>query len=395
MKAVIMAAGESTRTYPLTVDMPKPLLKVANKEIIRHDMEALAGLVDGFVIIVGFMKEKIIQAIGSEFMARPVQYVEQKERLGTGHALMQAEGIAKGRLIVAMGDDLYGRDDIERCARHDNCVLAKEVRDPERFGVFVLKDGLVADVIEKPKKPVSNLANTGLYVFSEAIFEELKKIKKSERGEYELTDAVKLLASHEKVFCERASDCWMPIGYPWSLLEANEHMLSKARPKNEGSVEESATIKGNVCIGKGTLVRNGSYIEGPAIIGKDCDIGPNCYIRPSTSIGNGCRVGSGVEIKNSILMDGAKVGHLSYIGDSIVGAGANIGAGTVAANLRHDGGNVMMHVKGELMDSGRHKLGAVIGSNAKIGINTSIYPGRRIWPDRTTLPGEVVKEDKE
>jgi bifunctional UDP-N-acetylglucosamine pyrophosphorylase/glucosamine-1-phosphate N-acetyltransferase len=394
MKAVIIAAGESTRTHPLTVGMPKPLLKVANKEIIRHNMESLAGLVEEFIIVVGFRKEMVMESLGAEFMGRPVVYVEQKERLGTGHALLQAEKHAKGRTMVLMGDDLYGKKDMERCARHDNCVLAKEVSDPEKFGVFILKDGKVADVIEKPKKHVGNLANTGFYMFSPAIFGELKKIKKSERGEYELTDAVKLLASHAPVACEMAEDYWLPIGYPWHLLEANGLLLQRMKPAQEGTIEPNTVLKGNVSVGGGTIIRSGSYIEGPVAIGEGCDIGPNCFIRPSTSIGNRCRVGNGVEVKNSILMDGVKIGHLSYFGDSIIGSNASIGAGTIAANLRHDGSNVKTKIKGCIVDTGRRKFGAVIGSGARTGINTSIYPGRKIWPNRTTLPGEIIREDR-
>jgi len=164
MKAVIMAAGESTRTYPLTVDTPKPLLKIANKEIIKHNMENLAGLVDGFVVIVGFKKEMIKKALGSEFMGKKITYVGQKERLGTGHALLQAEKQANGKIMVLNGDDLYSEKDMKKCMKHENCVLAKEVPDPEKFGVFVLKDDNVTNVIEKSANPPSRLANTGRHL---------------------------------------------------------------------------------------------------------------------------------------------------------------------------------------------------------------------------------------
>ena len=98
-------------------------------------------------------------------------------------------------------------------------------------------------------------------------------------------------------------------------------------------------------------------------------------------------------MKNSVLLPRTTIGHLSYCGDSVIGENVNFGAGTIIANLRHDSGNVKSMVRGVLVDSGRRKLGAIIGDNAKLGIHTSIYPGRKVWPGKTTLPGEIVKED--
>ena len=134
-------------------------------------------------------------------------------------------------------------------------------------------------------------------------------------------------------------------------------------------------------------------IEGPAMFGKDSVIGPNCYIRSATTVGSKCKVGNAVEIKNCIIMDGTNVGHLSYIGDSVLGANSNLGAGTITANLRHDNGNVKTIVKGELIDSGRRKFGTIIADGVHTGINTSIYPGRKFWPNTSCLPGEIIKKD--
>ncbi|RLI98000.1 MAG: glucose-1-phosphate thymidylyltransferase [Candidatus Aenigmatarchaeota archaeon] len=394
MKAVIIAAGESTRTEPITADTPKPIIKIANKEIIFRNMENASPLVDGFVIVVGFRKEVIEERVGNSFDGKPVQYVEQKERLGTGHALMQAEKHVDGKIMVIMGDDLYGKDDMKRCAKHENCVLGKEVDDPGKFGVFLLKDGKVTDIIEKSPNPPSNLANTAFYILSDSIFDELRNARRSERGEYELTDGVKSLAGKTDVFCEKVRDYWIPVGYPWHLINANEFILSRMKDAlNSGVVEDGAVIKGSVSIGKGTVIRSGSYIEGPVVIGEDCDIGPNCYIRPCTSIGNRCRIGNAVEVKNCVIMDRVRIGHLSYFGDSVICPDANIGAGTVAANLRHDGTNVRTMVKGKLEDTGRRKFGTVIGRGASTGIKTSIYPGRKIWPGKWTEPSSIVKED--
>lgn len=390
-----MAAGKSTRAYPLTLTKPKPLLKIANKTVLEHNLEQLAGIVDEAVIIVGYHKEMIMEFLGESFNGIKITYIEQKEQKGTGHALQQAESILKERFILMNGDDLYSRLDIENCLKHDYCVLSREVRDPRKFGVLVLDGNYLKGIIEKPKETKISMINTGLYILDAEIFRELKKMELSERGEYELTDAVKSLAKKKKIFCETVRGFWFSLTYPWYMLEANKYFLSKLdRSEIRGTIEPNASIKGNVIIGEGSLIRNGTYIEGPVVIGRNCRIGPNCYIRPSTSVSDNCRVGNACEIKNSIIMDDVNIGQLSYFGDSVLGENINIGAGTMVANLRHDNQNIKSLVAGKLTDTERRKFGTVIGDNVHIATSTLIYPGRKIWPNKTTLPGEIVKEDK-
>ena len=139
---------------------------------------------------------------------------------------------------------------------------------------------------------------------------------------------------------------WMDVGRPWELLTANELALKKMKGSIEGEVEPNATLKGEVSVGKGTIVRNGAYIIGPVMIGENCDIGPNCFIRPSTSIGNRVHIGNAVEVKNSIIMDDTKIGHLTYLGDSVIGSRCNFGAGTKVANLRLDEKNIPVILEG-------------------------------------------------
>jgi bifunctional UDP-N-acetylglucosamine pyrophosphorylase/glucosamine-1-phosphate N-acetyltransferase len=248
-------------------------------------------------------------------------------------------------------------------------------------------------IIEKPTKIVSYRVNTGLYVLNSDIFAELSQLKKSKRQEYELVEALNSLANSTDIKCVDVSRYWQPLVYGWNLLDLNKTLLADIKPKQLGEIEPYATLKHNVSIDKGTLIRNGAYIEGPVIIGKNCTIGPNCYIRPYTSIGDDCKIGNGVEVKNSVLFNKVSVGHLSYIGDSIIANDVNIGAGTITANLRHDNSNIKSVVNNELVDTSRRKFGTIIGENVKTGINTLIYPGRKIWPNKTTLPGDIVKLD--
>ena len=184
------------------------------------------------------------------------------------------------------------------------------------------------------------------------------------------------------------------ITYAWDLLRANvEVMTVRKHYVQESGAHASLYVDGRLQVGKGTKILPGVVIEGDVIIGDHCKVGPNCYIRGSTSIGDKCHVGQAVEIKNSILLPGTNVGHLSYLGDSILGEKVNFGAGTITSNLRHDGGAHRSPVAGRMVDTGRRKLGAIVGDGVHTGIHTSLYPGRKLWPKTTTLPGAVVDKD--
>jgi bifunctional UDP-N-acetylglucosamine pyrophosphorylase/glucosamine-1-phosphate N-acetyltransferase len=184
------------------------------------------------------------------------------------------------------------------------------------------------------------------------------------------------------------------VVHPWDLLRANELALGLlGNDRIEGEIHPSAVIDGILHLGAGSRILPGVHIEGTVVIGADCRIGPNCHLRGETSIGDRCHIGQAVEIKNSILLSDTWIGHLSYLGDSILGEGVNFGAGTIVSNFRHDGKPHHSMVDGQLVDTGRVKFGTVIGDGVHTGIHTSIYPGRKLWPGTTTRPGEIVQSD--
>jgi bifunctional UDP-N-acetylglucosamine pyrophosphorylase/glucosamine-1-phosphate N-acetyltransferase len=138
---------------------------------------------------------------------------------------------------------------------------------------------------------------------------------------------------------------------------------------------------------EGARVRNGAYIQGPVIIDRGADVGPNCYVRPHTYIGRNCRVGNAVEVKNTVLNDGSNIPHQNYVGDSVIMEDVNLGAGTKVANLRLDEGSIPSISKGQRVNTGLRKLGAIIGPAAKVGINASIDPGTVISEEAFIGPG--------
>lgn len=400
MDAVILAAGEGTRLRPLTSTRPKPMLPVGGKMILEWGLEALAaGGVTKAVIVVGYKKEVISGFFGKEYEGIKIEYVEQKEQLGTAHAVSMAEGKVSGDFYVMNGDLLVSEDLTKKLladhkkAKAKNSMCLVEVSDPKQFGIVELKGSLVKGIEEKPEKPKSNLANAGIYLFGQEIFDAIRRVKKSTRLEYEITDAIDMLIERGRMHGFKAGGTWLDIGRPWDLLAANELILGEMKSyiDKKANVEQYAVLKGMVHVGKGSVIRSGSYIEGPCYIGENCTIGPNCYIRPSTFIRNKVHIGNAVEIKNSIIMSNTNVGHLSYVGDSIIGEGCNFGAGTNVANLRVDNDEVRIDVKGTLMRSGRRKFGCIMGDDVKTGINVSIMPGRSIYPGSRIEAGSVVK----
>lgn len=395
MQAVLMVAGKSTRTYPLTLTRPKPLLPILNKALIKHSLDQLTGLFETVIFITGYRQDMIKAELGDSYNGIKLVYQEQKRQLGTGHAVLQAKSHIEGPFVAMNGDDLFSRQDIEALLQYDYAALAKKVDNPELYGVFEI-DGAdkVRRLVEKPKTFIGDLANIGCYVLQPDFFPELEKTPPSERGEIEITSAVNSMAQKREVYTVAITGFWLPTGFAWDLLSHQEYLMRDMQDgRIEGHVEEHVTLKGGVHVGSGTVLKSGTYIEGPVIIGRNCTIGPNCTIRGCTSIGDGSIIGQAVEIKNSILFPDVLIKHLSYIGDSVIGQGAVLGAGTITANHRHDDGPIFSNIKSLLVNSNRTKFGAIISDAVKTGIQTSIYPGRKIWPEITTLPGAVISKD--
>lgn len=390
MDAVILAAGEGTRLRPLTSTRPKPMLPIAGKPILEWDLEALdcAGVKKANVIV-GYRREVIEEYFGGKFRGIRLNYIPQDEQLGTGHAVMQAREHVKGEFLVMNGDLFMTRRFMTSFLKAHGkkesiCSMSLvEVQDPRRYGIVEVCGNKVKSLSEKPKRPKSNLANAGVYVFNENIFNLLDKVKKSARHEYELTDAIKQLITVGSVYGFKCQGQWMDIGLAWNLLDANEILMKaiKLGKSREAKIEKYAVLKGKVGVGRGSVIKSGAYVEGPVYIGENCVIGPNCYIRAHTAVMDNVKIGNAVEIKNSIIMSGTNVGHLSYLGDCVIGENCNFGAGTKVANLRFDNQQVKMEVKQSRVCSGRRKLGCIMGDDVKTGINVSIMPGKSIYPN--------------
>ncbi|KXA90393.1 hypothetical protein AKJ57_04170 [candidate division MSBL1 archaeon SCGC-AAA259A05] len=399
MKAVILAAGIGERMRPLTYTHPKGLLPVAGKPILDYVLESLKRAeTENVEIVVGYRKEDIIGRYGDgDNWEMDISYVEQPEQRGTADAISLTES---DETFLVINGDVYcdAPSLVETINKHEEgeavaTLGTYRVKSAASYGVIKTKNGKIQEVIEKPKETYNQLINAGIYVFEPEIYDAIEDTPLSKRDEKEITTSIEMLIEKGELVSANELSSWVHVGRPWDLLIANENALKNLTPTTEGEIEPGAYVDENVTVEEGTLIRSGAYIEGPAYIGENSDIGPNCYIRPYTSIGKEVRIGNAVEVKNSIILDGSHAAHHSYIGDSIVGYGCNFGSGTKVGNLRLDAGNVIMTLRGELTDTGRRKLGAVLGEGVQTGINSSINPGVKVGPNSAVGPGAILYED--
>lgn len=234
MKAVVLAAGEGTRLRPLTEDKPKGMVEVDGKPILTHCLEQLAALeADEFVIVVGYRKQDIIEHFGDEFEGIPITYAHQREQKGLAHALLTVEEHIKEDFMLILGDNIFNAnlEDVvrrQREERADAAFLVEEVpwEEASRYGVCdTNKYGEITDVIEKPDDPPSNLVMTGFYTFTPAIFHACHLVQPSNRGEYEISEAIDLLIQSGRTIDAIRVDGWrIDVGYPEDRDEAEQRL---------------------------------------------------------------------------------------------------------------------------------------------------------------------------
>ena len=393
MQAVLLAAGQGTRMRPLTDSLPKPMLPVADRPLVAHTADAAVDAgADELIIVVGYEAAEVRAYFGETYRGVPVTFAVQQSQDGTADAVRAARDYLDEPFAVLNGDNLYDPDAIESLFSSGPALATFQVEAPSNYGVISIEGDYVSDIVEKPPDPPTNLANTGAYVFP-AEAREWLDVPESERGEYEITDVVaRVIAEYDVTPVEL--DRWLDVGRPWELLEANEWKLADLDRRIDGEVSTEADLRGSVVVEEGATVEPGVVIEGPALLQSGATVGPNAYIRGATLLGENAHVGQSVELKNTVVMADSNVPHLSYVGDSVLGRDVNFGAGTNVANLRHDGADVRVTVKGERVSTGRRKFGVVVGDGVKTGINTSLNAGVTLSTGASTTPGESVSRDR-
>jgi bifunctional UDP-N-acetylglucosamine pyrophosphorylase/glucosamine-1-phosphate N-acetyltransferase len=394
MQTVVLAAGRGSRMEPLTTTTPKPMLPVAGRPLVEHTARgAVAAGASSLVFVVGYRGDTVREHFGASYDGVPISYAEQDQQHGTADALSAASDHLDGPFVVLNGDDLYDPTSLAGLYGDSPAVGGYSVEDPTAYGVLSVDAGEVIDITEKPADPPSNVVNTGAYRFPAVAAEWAATVDRSPRGEQEITD---LLARVIKEFdvglvpVER----WLGVGRPWELLAANEWQLGSIERQIAGEVAPDAELRGDVVLEAGATVDSGVVVEGPALIRSGASVGPNALIRGATLLEEDVHVGHGVEVKNSVLMAGTNIPHLSYCGDSVLGPDVNLGAGTQLANLRHDEADVRMTVEGTTVSTGRRKMGLVAGAGVRTGVNVSIDPGVVLSDGAEIAPGTRVSADR-
>jgi len=333
MKGLILAGGLGKRLRPLTHTGPKQTIPIANKPVLHYCIEDLVNVgIKDIGIIVGYTPDRIdaikgVVGDGSRWGVK-ITYIEQDAPRGLAHAIYIAKDFIDGdNFVVYLGDNMLKggvKDfvkDFVKSGSHAKLLLS-EVEDPTQYGIAVIdKNGSIIDIEEKPEKPKSNLAITGIYLFRPDIFEFVKNVKPGKNGELQLTDAIKnmLKSPKHKVTATVINGWWDDLGKTEDILKANYMILSDLKEsENRGTVEENVSLIGIIKIGEKTLIRKNSIIKGPVVIGKNCKIGPDTYIGPYTSIGDNTTIIDG-EIESSIAIGNTTINCKGKIVDSLIG----------------------------------------------------------------------------
>jgi len=398
MQAVILAAGQSSRFWPFNYQH-KSLFKIMGRPLIWYTIEGLRKSKIHDIIIVQGKNKDIEKELRKYKTKARIKYVVQLKPKGTGSALAKAEKLIKEEFVllgphkIDIGDYLPSL--ISKFKKNPDraVLLGVKTNQPWNFGILKLKGRKIIEIKENPRKgkEPSDIKATETYILPRVFFDYYKRVTKREES---LIDAINLVIKKKGaslILLKEATS----LKYPWDLLSANKYLLGKIKSKRQGKIEKSCKVSGALTVGKGSILKSGTYINGPVFIGKNCRIGPSCFIRGFTSIGDNCRIGNGVEIKNSIIGDSTNISHLSYIGDSIIGKKCNLGGGNITANVRFDKGTITSVIKGKKVDTKRKKLGFILGNNTKTGINTSFLPGVLIGSGCIIGPSSFIKENIE
>jgi glucose-1-phosphate thymidylyltransferase len=331
MKALVLSGGLGSRLRPLTYAMPKQLVPVANRPVIRYGLESIrrAGITD-VGIVVGGWADMIEAELGDGAeLGLKITYLAQDAPRGLAHCVMIARDfLADDDFVMYLGDnvligemDSFFEDFRER--RPAAQIVVTKVPDPTECGVAEIDDrGVVLSLEEKPRRPRGDLGLMGIYLFTPAIHEAVRNIRPSHRGEWEITDAIqRLVGDGREVRAYVYTGYWKDTGKIEDLLECNRAVLDTTASAIDGEVDTATDIIGPVVVERGARVSR-SRLIGPAIVGAGCVI-HDSLVGPYTSLGPGCAL-TGAGIEDSIVMAGASIRGVHGVHASLIGRSARV-----------------------------------------------------------------------
>ncbi|MBZ9572319.1 NTP transferase domain-containing protein [Patescibacteria group bacterium] len=403
MKAIILAAGLSSRLWPLNY-CHKSLIKIMGKPLIWYTLDSLKKTGIKEVIIVQNLRKDVEKELGNQkFPGLKIKYLIQKKPRGMGNAVFQARKFLKGPFFVLNAERIDAGELIKLAikkkqkTRCQGVLIGQKTEIPELYGIMKLKGDKVLKIVEKPKKgkEPSNIKVIGIYLLTPKFFEIYQKVKK-EHYDFEKALSVYMKKNDVRATLFKKEKKDTPsLKYPWHLFEICKYLFKKhlnSKISKTAKISKKATIQGKVFIGGYTKIFEGVTIKGPCYIGRNCIIGNNTLIREYTNVEDNVLIGAMAEITRSVFQEDCHA-HSGYFGDSIFGRDCKIGAGTICANIRIDRGEIMVKVKRKKIPTGLNSLGVIVGKNTKMGINVSLMPGVLIGSDCQIGPVSLVSEN--
>jgi UDP-N-acetylglucosamine diphosphorylase/glucosamine-1-phosphate N-acetyltransferase len=401
MQAVILAAGESSRFWPLN-QKQKSLLKIMGKPLIFYTIESLkkAGVKD--IIIVQGPKKDIEEDLKNYDLGVDIKYVIQEELKGMGNAVFQAKDLLQEQFFVLNAERFDAGDYIKpilekyKSSGSKMVLLGAETDNPQIYGILDLEEDKARGIVEKPEKgkEPSDIKVVGIYFLPKEFIDYYQRVPEHM---YSFEDALSLYMKEKDARWVLTKEATPPFKYPWHLFELTKSLMNQyLKPKiaKSSKVSKNVTIKGEVYIGENTKVFEGAVIKGPCYIGDNCLIGNNSLIREYTNLENNVLIGAFAEVTRSIFQEDIHT-HSGYFGDSVFGRGCRLGAGTITANVKIDRGEIKSAVRGEKIGTGLNSLGCIMGENTKTGINCSLMPGVLIGSNCALGPNSVIFENIE
>ncbi|WP_254272358.1 bifunctional sugar-1-phosphate nucleotidylyltransferase/acetyltransferase [Haloarcula marina] len=379
--AVVLAAGEGTRLRPLTRNRPKPMLPAGNRPILEHVFDALVDAgIDELVVVVGYKRDRVQDHFGPTYRDVPITYVTQEKQLGSGHALLQAKDAVDGPVLVLNGDRLIDVGTVEAVAtRHeetdDPALAVVERQDTSRYGAVEVRDGIISDLVEKPREGEYRLINGGVYAFPESIFDAIEETPR-QAGELALTDTLADLIERNHVRGVEVDGMWVDATYPWDLLTVAREVLARGR------VVEARRDEG-VWIADSARVHNEAVVQPPVVVGADCEVGPDAVVGPDTALGRNVTVGANSVVQYSVVDADTRVDPGSTLLETVTGQDVHLGANTVVP-----AGPADVQVGTEIFEDQR--LGAVIADRARTRGGVTFTPGSLVGPNAHLDTGVTV-----
>ncbi|UCG90208.1 MAG: NTP transferase domain-containing protein [Candidatus Heimdallarchaeota archaeon] len=399
MKALVLAGGTGKEMLPLSKYRPKTMLTLHGKHLLEYVFVGLMETsIEEFIVVVGYLGDEV-RSIVEEYRQKGIhiKIIDQGDRMGIEGAIISAGDQFSGKdpFLLAYGDILAPPMFYQHLMNSyintaaDGAIAVTLVGKALEFGIAAIDDrGFITKIL--PETPVNESDANYIFAGASILPGEFFEILREER---KLTDALARLLKEQRRICASVwQDEWVDVGYPWDMLAANKDVfkaLEYSRIHKTAKISPSAHVSGLALIEENVIIDHNAEIVGPCFIGKNSYIGTNSLIRAYSCVERNCKIGYSVEVKNSVIQHGTKIGRLSFVGDSVVGENASLGSGVTTMNVLQNekSQKTTKVIKGRVY----HKLGAVIGPHSIIGSNSVMMPGVIVDPDQVIPPGTVIR----